>query len=215
MRCVDIPVFSAAVLTGGESRRMGTDKALLNLCGMTVLERITGVLRQVSDDVLVVGARPEYRAAGVPVVADDVPGMGPLGGIATALRHAKHGQVFITACDMPLLDADVIEAMAAELDSRDALVLSRTRGEQRAAIEPMHAFYSRTVLEIIEQQLDGGHLRLEDALNRMGRRVLPESWLLAHDPLQDSLFNMNRPEDIAYARERLKLREGCSVGESP
>lgn len=210
---VGVPEFSAAVLTGGESRRMGRDKALIPLCGRTVLERIIRVLGQVTSDIMVVGDRAEYHAFGVPVIADDAPGMGPLGGIATALRRARNGLVFITACDMPLLDGAVIQAMATDYAGQDALVFSRDRGEQRAAYEPMHAFYSVRSLAVIEDQLANGRLRLEDTLNRLDLRVLPEAWLLVRDPGQDTLFNMNRPEDISHAEDRLRLREGCSIGE--
>ena len=81
--------LSAAVLTGGASRRMGADKAMLDFDGQPLLARTLATLRCVADDVLIVGAQPAYAGFGATLVADDWPGLGTLGGLATALRIAR------------------------------------------------------------------------------------------------------------------------------
>ena len=98
---------TGAVLCGGGSRRMGRDKAVIVVAGETLLARAARTLSGVFDEVLVVGreAPPPGLPPHVRALADERPGLGPLGGIATALAAAGHEWVFVCACDMPLLDA--------------------------------------------------------------------------------------------------------------
>src|SRR5215211_3642435 len=93
---------SAAVLAGGESRRFGTDKALVPLPGGTtpMLGVIVQALRQITPDVSIIA--PENRAYaqfGVPVISETNPGRGPLGAIEMALRWAVHDKCIVVACD--------------------------------------------------------------------------------------------------------------------
>src|SRR4051812_16182117 len=97
---------SVAILAGGLSTRMGTDKALIRLesGGQTMLERVLDRVRPLSDDVFVVAtARDEYRRFGVDVLPDLYPDAAVLGGIASALRHARHPRCLVVSCDHPLL----------------------------------------------------------------------------------------------------------------
>jgi len=131
---------------------MGCDKLSLRVDGVTLLERAAGVLREVFDDVLVVTNEAERAAglAGVRVMADIVPGIGPLGGIHAALAAAGGDGVFVVAADMPRLDAGVIGRQVARWPTveADALV---PRVDGRA--EPLHAVYSNRCLPAIERQM--------------------------------------------------------------
>src|SRR5690606_911341 len=105
---------SVAILTGGESRRMGQDKALLDWNGTPMLAHILARLRPLGEliaEVLIVGDRPQYHEFGAAVIADRYPGAGTLGGIATALEVARNDWVLILACDMPLISAALIREM--------------------------------------------------------------------------------------------------------
>ena len=98
-----------AVLAGGQSRRMGRDKAMLDWDGRSLLMRAVKVLESVFDEVLVVAPRDRgYEDLGVQVVPDIRPGLGPLGGLHTALVHGRGKPLFILACDMPHVTDDLV-----------------------------------------------------------------------------------------------------------
>lgn len=197
--------LSAAVLTGGQSRRMGTDKALLTLGDRTMLERVLAVVSALSDDVFLVGDRPAYRTLGVRVVADDHPGAGPLGAIATALRRARYDRVLVVACDMPCLSPEVLQAMAAVDADADAIVpvTPAARSDQGGSqtYETLHAMYRRSCLPAIERRITAGDLKIAGLLDDVRVMVLDEHWLRQHDPDLRSFENVNTPEDIARHRD--------------
>lgn len=100
---VVLPLFSAAVLAGGRSSRMGTDKAFLDIEGRPLVARTAGVLEVAgADEVFVVGGDPtRMDGIGLHHVADDRPGAGPLAATVSALDHATHDVVMVVACDLP------------------------------------------------------------------------------------------------------------------
>lgn len=191
---------SAAILAGGASRRMGTDKALMTLAGQTLLERAIACVAHVSDDIMIVGDREAYHRFGVPVVADAFPGSGTLGGIATALRRARHEYVLVVGCDMPFLSGALLEAMANEPRDYDALV--PVTGASRT-YETLHAIYRRRCLIPIERRIARDELRVVDALADLRVRALSEAWLRRFDPVLDSFVNANHPDEWAAAKARL------------
>jgi molybdopterin-guanine dinucleotide biosynthesis protein A len=135
--------MTGVVLAGGKSTRMGRDKAALEFDGQTLLERAVAVLRQCFPEVIVVRQ-------------DDVPGLGPIGGIATALRRAP--EIFVVACDMPFLDAARIREMAAQLPGYDAVAIPG---------EPLHAAYSARILPVIEAQIAAGDYSVQKLLSKL------------------------------------------------
>src|SRR6476620_4326443 len=107
--------ISVAILAGGQSRRMGTDKALLRLspAGPTLVELVLDVARQLSHDAFLVSAeRPEYRDFGVPVRPDLFGDTGALGGVGSAIVHAENELCLVVSCDMPFLNLDLLRMMS-------------------------------------------------------------------------------------------------------
>lgn len=193
--------LSAAVLTGGRSRRMGTDKALVELAGRPLVEHAIQAVATISDDVFLVGARDSYSRFHVRVVDDDYPGTGPLGGIATALRHARHDRVLVVACDMPSLSPSLLAAMAGLSDDVDAMVpataASRSRQGSTQTYETLHAIYRRSCLDAIERSLAAGQFKVAGFLGDVRVRVLNEEWLREYDPSLASFANANTPLELA------------------
>jgi molybdopterin-guanine dinucleotide biosynthesis protein A len=210
--------ISAAVLAGGASRRMGTDKALLEVAGRPLLARVIEVLRGLGDDVFVVGDRAQYRRFGARVVPDAYPGAGALGGIATALRHAQYDVTVVVACDMPFLSVEVLQAMALEPRDYDVLVPVKegersTRGGDRT-FETLHAIYSRACLPVIEQCIQRGDLKVTDLFSHVRVRVLSNDWVRAIDPDGRSTVNVNDPAELQRVRqlwESLELTGGTDL----
>lgn len=204
-------LLSGAVLAGGRSRRMGTDKALLPLRPgdppllRVVLERVAAV---VDDITIVASGRPQYAAFGVRVVPDRLEEAGTLGGIATALMTARHDRCLVVACDMPFLNVDLLRWMADQPRDYDVLV-PRLPGESRQGsgfvFQTLHAVYGRDCVPAIERRLATGQRQVIGFFEDVRVRTVELDVIEGFDPDQRSFFNANTPE---AAREARRLLDG-------
>ncbi len=191
---------SAVVLAGGASRRMGRDKRLLpwgaDASGQprTLLQSVIDKLAAVADDVIVVANdRPEVT--GGRVVPDAIPGSGSLGGILSGIEAARHARVFVTAADMPFLDAALVRDLLSRLEGHDAVV-PIVGGRP----EPLHAVYGPAVATAARRQIARGQLKIALAFEGLDVVRVPEAELRQLDPNLRSFRNVNTPEDYAGAR---------------
>lgn len=147
-----------AVLCGGASRRMGTDKALVTLGGRTLLERSLAVLGAVAPRVLVAcGGEDRYPDCGLERVLDARPGGGPLAGLEAVLAAAGSGRVALAAVDMPRLSAEVLTALAERADEHDLDVCAL---ETEHGLEPLCAVVHTRCLPAVRAALDAGERRM-------------------------------------------------------
>ena len=197
--------LSAIVLAGGASRRLGLDKAQLTFGGRPLLHIIIDRLSPVCDEVIVAGGRRhDLDGPHAPgrVVYDAVPGQGPLAGIEAGLRAASSDFALVVACDMPFLNPALLSYMA-DLP-RDYEVLVPVAAGRR---HPLHAIYARACLPAIELLLARGENRADELRNLVRTRVVSDDDLRRHDPEGMSLFNLNEPADLSYARSRWEALE--------
>ena len=187
---------SGAVLVGGQSRRMGADKAMLPVGGQSLLQRVVAVLREVADELLIVGASGERTVAGLGgrSVDDLISGVGPLGGIYTALSTARYSHCLVVACDMPFLSTNLLRHLGRQAVGWDAVVPRRQEG-----LEPLHAVYSRSCLKPIQRMLANGVLSPLDLFPLVRVRYLETYELALYDPGGLSFVNLNTPADLALA----------------
>lgn len=185
--------MAGIVLAGGQSRRMGRDKALLIVDGVTLLERAVRTLGETASTVIVVADDPgRYLLAGATVVGDDFPGAGPLGGIVTGLRHAGPGLHLVIACDMPFVRGELL-----------ALLLSRAAGHDAAIPwiggrpEPLCAAYDFRCLSPLSRTIAEGERAVHRALHLISAVQVEESDVREIDPALASFVNLNEPRDLA------------------
>lgn len=204
---IAFPPLSAAILAGGQSRRMGTDKALIRLTpdGPTLVERVVAALQAVASDVFLVANDDRLGFLGLRTVPDVVPGAGSLGGIYSAVTGASTEHCLVVACDMPLLSVPLLRALAAERRDYDVLAPFIKVGENRqgktdGVYETLHAIYGRGALPAIEEQLSAGRYRIVGFFPQVRVRALPEEEVRRHDPELHSFFNVNTPERLIEAR---------------
>lgn len=207
-----ITPVSVAVLAGGESRRMGQDKALLPLQpgGVPLARHVIDCLRPLTDDLfLVSNDRPGYEAFAADVKTDRFPGTGTVGGIATAIIESRHDHVLVVACDLPFLSVPLITWMMEQPRDYDVLV-PRQRGESRQGAgviyQTLHAIYSRNCLAAIERQLKSGNRQVVGFYANVMVRAIEEPMLRQFDPELHSFFNANTPAALAEARRILATR---------
>lgn len=197
--------MTGVLLAGGQSRRMGKDKALLEMDGKSLLLRVREVLEGLFDSILLVGGDPERcRGLGCPAVSDLIPHRGPLGGIYTGLRYAPTEAIFVCGCDFPFLNPDLIRYLAALLPGHDAVVPHT--GEFQ---HPLHAVYSRRCLSSLEQQVKEGKLTLRRAIETLAVREVSEQELRVFDPELLSLTNLNTPEEFDRAAGHEQRNAAC------
>lgn len=186
---------AAVVLTGGRSRRMGRDKARLPWGATSLLEHVLAAVRAEFDTILLsAGAADAYPDLGVPVVADPVPGAGPLAGVVAALQVMDEPWLFVTACDMPCPDAAVWRALAAlaRADS-DAVVPRTARG-----LEPLCAFYHRRCLAPFRRRLGSTHRAVHEAVADVRATIVAAEQLPAGAGAR-AFVNVNTPAEYAAA----------------
>ena len=193
------PRVSGVILAGGESRRLGRDKALERIGDQTLIERVVGCVAPVSAEVIVVVASPPKAAAlplpaEVRVVSDRYPRCGSLGGILTGLSASREPWILLVACDMPFLDPRLMRRLMAMRRGVDAVVPCL---EGRP--EPLHALYSKACLEPMERMLQGGLLKIAPLFEMVRVRYVDERTIDRIDPNHRSFFNVNSPADVEEA----------------
>ena len=192
---------SIAILAGGQSKRLGQDKALISIHGdgRPLIAHQVEKLQALSGDLFIVGPdRPGYRAFGAPLALDDYPGEGPLGGIATALRRAHHERVLLVACDLPFLSVPLLRWMIEQDRSRAAIVPcipGRSRQETGLVRQSTHAIYARSMLADVEDALGRGIRQAARVLASVDAHYLPVEQLVRFDPGLRSFFSINTPEE--------------------
>jgi molybdenum cofactor guanylyltransferase len=185
-------MVSAIVLAGGQSRRMGRDKALIDYQGRPIIAHVIDTLRVLADDVVVVTNRSDlYSSFAARVVADYDPPCGPLGGIAVGLYAAQHPLTVVVACDMPFLNVSLLRWLIDLAADYDAVV-----PQTGAEFEPLHAVYRRDCYQPIVQRLERGERRVISFFADVRLRPVPEAEWRVLDPLGRSLVNLNTPDDL-------------------
>jgi len=184
------PAVAAVILAGGQARRMGgVVKALLVVDGARVIDRQLAVLRTLTREILIAAndAAP-YATLGLPIVADETAGQGPLAGVLAALEAARAERVLVVACDMPYLDAAPLLRLLAADAAADIVVPVSDRPE------PLCARYGRACIEVIRRRLAAGERKAADLLDDPSLRVLRVAF--AADERR-WLTNVNRLEDLS------------------
>lgn len=186
---------TALILAGGDSRRMGQDKASLLLDGKSLLDRVTATMQQVFPRV-VVSVRQLRAGVDLPQVCDEYEASGPLAGLIAGLAQADTPWVFAVACDMPFVSAKVVGYLAGERGRFQAVVPVVGGYEQ-----PLAAFYAKSALETMRASLAGGDRSLRGALEKMEVKYVSEAELRAADPQLRSFFDLDTPQDFQAAQE--------------
>lgn len=197
-------MLTVVIQAGGESQRMGRDKALVPFLGQPLVARVIARVGHLADEVIVTTNRPQALSfLELPLFEDVLPGRGALGGLYTALQAARHPQVAVVACDMPFVNPDLL-AYARELLTRTpgAAVIPRTD----YGTEPFHALYQREVcLPAIEAALEADLWRVDAWFKGVDIRFITGETLKKLDPHNLAFLNVNTPEELqraeALARE--------------
>lgn len=196
-------MISVVVQAGGQSRRMGRDKALVSLAGRPMIEHILTRIVGLGDETLVTTNDPDrYEYLGLPLFSDRDPAAGALPGLLTALRAAQGDTILVLACDMPFVNRLLLEHLLA-LAPRADVIVPRWNGNYQT----MHAVYARKKCrKAVEQALERGEQRMISFYSDVKVYAVPPEEIAEFDPSGRSFFNVNTPADLAEAEEVLSGR---------
>lgn len=198
-------VFSLAIIAGGQSRRMGRDKAFVELGGKALIEHViqrSADLGQ-AETILITNKPARYAHLGLPMYRDILPNKGSLGGIYTALAQARSPDVLVLACDMPFVNTDLLRYMVDQIRADIDIVAPRVDGYPQG----LHAIYKTTCIAPIENQLAANRLKIIRFYDQMRVVYLDETDYAAFDPLRRSFANLNTPEELAEAELLLRATD--------
>jgi len=196
---------AAYILAGGQSSRMGCDKALLDFGGSPLILRIAEIVAPLAGAAVIVGPPERYSALNLRILPDDSPGLGPLGGISTALRETGAEWNLLLGCDLPFLTSQWLAYLmdrAAQSDA-DAVLPYSDRGA-----EPLCAMYRKGCASAIAAAVARGVRKVTDGLAELSiARVEPDDW--KRFDAQGLLFkNLNSSKDLEEIGATLKRKYG-------
>jgi molybdopterin-guanine dinucleotide biosynthesis protein A len=212
---------TALILAGGDSQRMGQDKAALVLNGKTLLESVITTMQSIFPTVIV-SVRQPREGLNVRQVCDEQVASGPLVGLIAGLAQVETAWVFAVACDMPFVAGGVVERLARyrfkppsvpPCQGGGAVCSSPDKGrpggvEVQAVVpmvggypQPLSAFYARSALEVMRASLAEGDKSLRGMLQKLDVLYVCEAELRACDPQLRSFFDLDTPQDFLAAQK--------------
>jgi molybdopterin-guanine dinucleotide biosynthesis protein A len=194
-------VLTVAIQAGGQSTRMGEDKALKSFLGRPLIQRVVDRMTPIADEIIVTTNHPDdYTFLNLRLVPDLKPGRGALGGLYTALFSATQSIVAVVACDMPFASVSLFEAARRLLVEEESdVVIPRTD----EGYEPIHAIYRRAAcVPAIESALDADQWKVIAWFPQVKVRTLTLEEIRLYDPSGLAFWNLNTPEEFAEAERR-------------
>jgi molybdopterin-guanine dinucleotide biosynthesis protein A len=186
------------ILAGGKNLRLGRNKALEKIGGVTIIERVVNSLTPVISQLIIVTSDGKNHLIPIPFakfVADIYPGKGPLGGIYSGLSASNTELSIAVACDMPFLNTRLLQHMVEFSPGYDAVVPVL----RKSFFEPLHSIYSINCLSIIKNHIETGQLSIRAFLSEANVRYINEDECRKYDPDLLSFFNINRQSDLEQA----------------
>ncbi|MFW5771886.1 MAG: molybdenum cofactor guanylyltransferase [Phototrophicaceae bacterium] len=194
------PAATIAILAGGQSRRMGTDKALLPVKGQPLIERVAARCQTLDLPLIVIANQVErFAGLGLPVYPDVIPGKGSMGGIYTALVHSETPHTLCVACDMPFV-SPALMARLIELAPGYDVVIPEIDGRMQA----LHAVYGQGCRQTFYEHIQTDRLKIIGAFDGLAVHVPDAAELRALDPDGRAFLNINTPDDLLRVRQWLE-----------
>ncbi len=186
-----------AILSGGQSSRMGINKALASLNGAKVIEYILARLQPRFDELLIVTNEPKlFEKYPARVITDIYPRKGPIAGIHAALKTTSQAQLFVLSCDMPFINADVINYMLERAQGYDSVV-----PVLGGRLQPTAAVYNQSCLPLLIDCLEKDKLKLTRIFEDLNALYLDETVFSCFGQVSELFFNINDPAALEKARE--------------
>ena len=181
---------------------MGKEKALIEIDGVPIIQRIHTLLKRLFQETIIVTNQTEiYQYLDAKLYTDLIPNVGVLGGLYTGLFFSSFHYSFCVACDMPFLKESVIQYLLQHREGHD-VVVPRTKD----GLQPLHAIYSKNCMIPIKKLLERNQNKLIDIYPMVDVKILDETEFSSLDPMRESFININTPEDLLRIKTARNLR---------
>jgi molybdenum cofactor guanylyltransferase len=187
---------AAFVLAGGQSTRMGVDKAFVQFEGRTLLAHALALAKSVTSDVRIAGS-PEKFAAFGEVVEDEFPQHGPLAGIHAALRASSSELNLMLAVDMPFVEVRFLEYLLGEAVRHESAMVTIPRAA--GAWQTLCAVYRKPFADLAEQALRQGKNKIDPLFRDIEMRIVEEHELTQQNFSPEMFRNLNTLEELKQA----------------
>jgi molybdopterin-guanine dinucleotide biosynthesis protein A len=190
---------SGIILAGGESSRMGVNKAFIEVNGKRIIDATVELFGSLFPEVIIVTNTPlDYAHLNARIAADIIPQKGSLGGIYTGLFYSSYPHSLVVACDIPFIRREVIEYLVGKIDHNDVVIPHLSDG-----FHPLHAVYSHRCLPFMERLIEEDNLKIINFFKKVRVREVKEKEIIQFDPLLRSFLNVNTPEDLEKIRSEV------------
>jgi len=191
------------ILAGGKSSRMGTDKGLQLLCGKPLIGYAIEALSGICENLIISSSSEVYHSFGYLVVDDEFPGIGPMGGIYSALKQSKTEKNLVLSCDLPFVTIELLEYILENSDGYEVAVPY----EGNRHYEPLCGFYHVSVLDILSNYIKKGNYKLPDLFDEIAinKLVIGNELPFYH---KDLFLNVNTSSDLTKAEGLIRLKDG-------
>jgi len=189
--------FSAIILAGGASSRMGREKCGILLGNKSLLDHTIDLLGIFSDEILISSNTLAGPYNHFPVFPDEKKGLGPLGGLNSTLKKISREAAIVLPCDTPLIPAEIIAYLLKAYEGRPTVLSVNDR------MQPLCGIYPAGMSRLIASSVELGHLKLQTLIEEAGGKVcrLENSGIKAD---QQRFLNINTPDKIDAALALLK-----------
>jgi molybdopterin-guanine dinucleotide biosynthesis protein A len=198
--------IDAGILIGGQSKRLGQDKASLRFGDSTLLEHIYNVVKTSVDKIWIVGqSKHRYKLASVIYIKDIVSNAGPMGGLLTVLKKSDK-PILLVSCDTPFIEKDHVQYLIHQFDP----LLAGTIAMSEKGIEPLFGIYQTRFAPLIENSIQTGRLALYQLFDHEKVKFVDFS---KAGYISDIFFNINTLSDYKkalYLREDIEKRNGIN-----
>ncbi len=184
--------ISSFIIAGGKSKRFGEDKSLFQFKGKPLIEYVINTLKDVFEDTgIIADEGDKFSYLKLPTYPDIIPGLGPIGGLLTALKHSQNERVFVVACDMPYLNADLIRYMTSLPPDYDVIVPFINN-----FYEALHAIYSINCIDVIERTISSGRRQIISFFGDLNLRRVTEEEISYYTDVEMTFENINYKRDV-------------------
>lgn len=190
LKVIEKEAIEVFILAGGKSRRMGTDKGLLNFKGTPMIMHIIKLLDKLDLKTSIISSNQEYLKFGKPMYTDLIPKKGPLGGLYTALEYSNAPMVLLLACDMPSINREGIQSLMTLAEPGKITVSTDSK-----QISPLFACYPKSLKDKVEKAIFANELKMQDFVLKQPHVMLDLNALENIEVLQ----NLNTQEQLKTA----------------
>jgi molybdopterin-guanine dinucleotide biosynthesis protein A len=186
--------ISGIILSGGQSIRMGQNKAFIKIDGVPIINRICDLFKKLFQETIIVTNQKEiFKDFDTKIYSDLIPNKGALGGLYTGIFFSTFYYSFCVACDMPFIKKSLVQYMINNIEDEDAII-PRTKD----GLQPLHAIYSKKCLNPIKTTIEKGKFKITDFYELAKIKTLEENAFISLDPFRESFINVNTPKELSY-----------------